>query len=168
MLRMLLFWAEPRIELIRLLQAIRIVLLARLRITLIGSGRRGEVPGSIEAFDAMSQAVSQLREGRVGILDGLPEPHCLVEHPEALKYGSQLSKKLILLHAPVHLGLAAFCSHLTHRQPIVASRRQALLQIFSARLEPLIFVLSFFTGPCFDRLFASHPIAGTLCVITDD
>jgi hypothetical protein len=104
----------------------------------------------------MSQAVSQLREGRVDVLDGPPEPHCLVEHPEALKYGSQLSKKLILLHAPVHVGLAAFCSHLTHREPIVASR-QALLQIFSARLEPLIFVLSFFTPALPGWAFRGRP-----------
>jgi hypothetical protein len=97
-----------------------------------------------------------LREGRVGILDGLPEPHRLVEHPEALKYGSQLSKKLTLLRAPVHVGLAAFCSHLIHRETIVASRPQALLQIFLVRLEPLIFVLSFFTEPCLDGLFANR------------
>jgi hypothetical protein len=69
----------------------------------------------------MSQGVSYLRESRVGILNGLSEPHCLVEHPEALKYDPQLSKQLTLLRAPVHLGLVAFCSHLIHREPIVAS-----------------------------------------------
>lgn len=173
MFRMLLFFGavEPTKDLNTTLACVRdrIALLARLRITLIGSGRGGEISGSIEAFGAISQGVSYLRESLVGIRNGLPGPHCLVEHPEALKYGPQLSKKLTPLRAPVHLGLAAFCSHLIHREPIVASRPQPLLQNFfgSSRAAYFCSVL-LHAGFAWMGFSGTVQLAGTLCVITDD
>ena len=106
----------------------------------------------MDAPGATPQSGHHLRERLVGILNGLPVPHCFIKRPEALEYDTQISKELSLLLAPVGFGLVSrrrlrigFCSHLIQSEANCNLAPSRFGTSICIRLDSLIFVLCFFT-----------------------